>query len=349
MGSAWIRIGALAAMLALTAPTLSARAYDAQAWSQDRQAHFSAYQSAHPNPDAEIAQVKAKSAALLAAAPAFDPSVVDPAPLIWRTSKSPLDLWDGPAFPRMRVVPAGEYTMGSPDSEPQREAGEGPRHRVRIAQAFAVSEFPVTVGEYAQFVADTHYDPGEACYTLEGGVYKLRGARNFDAVGFEQTGDSPVVCVSFDDAKAYVAWLSKKTGHAYRLLSEAEYEYVNRAGTTTIYWWGDQVGQNHANCAGCGSVWDNRQTAPVGRFASNAFGLYDTSGNTFSWVADCANPNYLGAPADGSANLSGECDLHILRGGSLHNSPDGVRSARRSHHWFSLRNLTVGLRIARTL
>ena len=207
----------------------------------------------------------------------------------------------------------------------------------------------MTVGEYAQFVADTHYDPGEVCYTLEGGRYKLRGDRNFLKVGFEETSDSPLVCVSFDDAKAYVAWLSKKTGHAYRLLSESEFEYVARAGTTTAYWWGDEVGRNHADCAGCGSPFDDRQTAPVGSFPPNPFGLYDTSGNTNTWIEDCGNPNYVGAPVDGSPNLTGECDLHILRGGNTHVSPDSVRSARRSHHWFSLRNLTVGLRIARTL
>jgi len=347
MGRGWIRTAALAAVVAAGFAALAAHADDFTAWLTSRQGQFSAFRADHPNPDAEIAQIKAKTATLVAAAAPV--GGIDQPPVIWRTSKTPLTLWDGPAYPRMTVVPAGEYTMGSPDSEAKREATEGPRHRVRIDHAFAVGTYPVTVGEYAQFVADTHYDPGEVCYTLEGGLYKLRGDRNFLKTGFEETGDSPLVCVSFNDAQAYVAWLSKKTGHPYRLLSESEYEYINRAGTTTAYWWGQEAGQNHANCLGCGSAWDNKQTAPVGSFPANPFGLFDTSGNNFSWMADCGNPNYLGAPADGSPNLTGECDLHILRGGAMHNTPDGVRSARRSHHWFSLRNLTVGLRVARTL
>jgi formylglycine-generating enzyme required for sulfatase activity len=346
MGRGWVRLAVLATVAALSAVTLVAHAAD-DAWLQARDIRFAAYRAAHPKPDAEIARVKAQTSALVAAAPPV--AGVDQPPVIWRTSNTPLTLWDGPGFPQLTVVPAGEYTMGSPDAEPQREATEGPRHRVRIDHAFAVGTYSVTVGEYAQFVADAHYDPGEVCYTLEGGLYKLRGDRNFQKTGFDETGDSPLVCVSFNDAQAYVAWLSKKTGHAYRLLSESEYEYINRAGTTTAYWWGPDAGRNHTNCMGCGSAWDNKQTAPVGSFAANPFGLYDTSGNNFSWIADCGNPNYLGAPADGSPNLTGECDLHILRGGAMHNTPDGVRSARRSHHWFSLRNLTVGLRVARTL
>jgi len=347
MGLGWIRVAIVAVISTASIATLAAHADDFGGWLKDRQARFAAYQAAHPNPEAEIAQIKAKTDELVAAAAPM--GGIDQPPVVWRASKTPLTLWDGPAYPQMTVVPAGEYTMGSPDSEPKRQASEGPRHRVRIAHAFAVSTYDVTVGEYAQFVTDTHRDPGEVCYTLEGGQYKLRGDRNFLKVGFVETNDSPLVCVSFDDAKAYVAWLSKKTGHSYRLLSESEFEYVARAGTTTAYWWGDEIGKNHADCAGCGSAFDDRATAPVGSFPANPFGLYDTSGNTNIWIEDCSNPNYIGAPNDGSPNLMGECDLHILRGGNTHVTPDSIRSARRSHHWFSLRNLTVGLRVARTL
>lgn len=347
MGLGWIRTAIAAVVSAASLAAWAAPADDFAGWLKDRQARFAAYQAAHPNPDAEIAQIKAKTAALtVAAAPMGG---IDKSPVIWRVSGVPLTLWDGPGLPQMTVVPAGEYTMGSPDSEPKREATEGPRHRVRIDHAFAVSTYAVTAGEYAQFIAETHYDPGEVCFTLEGGQYKLRGDRNFAKPGFAETGDSPLVCVSFNDARAYIAWLSKKTGHAYRLLSESEYEYVDRAGTTTAFWWGEDIGKNHANCIGCGSPWDDRQTAPVGSFPANAFGLYDTSGNNHTWIEDCGNPNYVGAPIDGSPNKTGECDLHILRGGNTHNTPDNLRSARRSHHWFSLRNLTVGLRVARTL
>ena len=343
----WIRtvIVALASTASLAA--FADPANDAAAWLKDRQARFAAYQVAHPDPDAEIRAINAGTAARIA--PAAPLGGIDQPPAIWRTSKAPLTLWDGPGFPQLTVIAAGEYTMGSPDTEPKRQPNEGPRHRVRIGYAFAVGTYPVTVGEYAQFIADTRYDPGEACFTLEGGRYKQRGDRNFLKTGYEQTSDSPLVCVSFNDAQAYVAWLSKKTGHAYRLLSDSEYEFINRAGTTTAYWWGDQIGTNRTNCLGCGSVWDNRQTAPVGSFAANPFGLYDTTGNNHSWVRDCDRPDYVGAPADGSPDLSGECDLHILRGGTMQNPPDEVRSARRTHHWFGLRNTTVGLRVARTL
>jgi formylglycine-generating enzyme required for sulfatase activity len=340
------RIAALATLAALAfAGTVGAA--EREDWLKDRQARFAAYQAAHPRPEAEAAQIKSATAAMLADAPFNrDP---DRPPVIWRTSNPPTVFWDGAELPEMIAVPAGEFTMGASPSEAKAETSETPRHRVRIDHSFAVSRYPVTVGEFARFVADTHYDMGDACFTLEGGKYKERGSRNWLNTGYPQTDASPVVCVNWNDAQAYVAWLSRKSGHSYRLLSEAEYEYVNRAGTQTVFWWGDAVGRNHADCDGCGSAWDNRSTAPVASFAPNGFGLYDTTGNVFTWLADCWNPTYAGAPTDGSADLAGDCDLHVLRGGSLHNAPAGIRSARRSRHWFSLRNITVGLRVARAL
>ena len=136
-----------------------------------------------------------------------------------------------------------------------------------------------------------------------------------------------MINVNWDDAKLYVAWLSQVTGKTYRLLSEAEYEYATRAGTTTAYPWGDDIklnGQAMADCAGCGSKWDNSQTAPVGSFAPNKFGLYDMVGNVFEWTEDCVHKNYGGAPPDGSAWLqanAGDCTNRILRGGSWGGSP----------------------------
>ena len=108
-----------------------------------------------------------------------------------------------------------------------------------------------------------------------------------------------MINVSWDDAQSYVAWLSRMTGKTYRLLSEAEYEYAARAGTQTVYPWGDDIGKNNANCDGCGSRWDGKQTAPVGSFAANAFGLYDMVGNVWEWAEDCYHDSYNGAPADG--------------------------------------------------
>ena len=130
-------------------------------------------------------------------------------------------------------------------------------------------------------------------------------------------GRQPVINVTWDDAKRYVAWLSRMTGKPYRLLTEAEWEYAARAGTQTAYSWGDEIGKGNANCDGCGSQWDNKQTAPVGSFAANAFGLYDMHGNVWEWVEDCFHDNYEGAPDDGSAwTADGDCNSRVLRGGS---------------------------------
>jgi formylglycine-generating enzyme required for sulfatase activity len=358
-----IKIAVITATMLLTFTAIGAPADDASSWLQQRHARFAAYRSAHPNPDTEIAGIKAQTAIMIAAntrpRPATDSSadneaidsetMLNSAPLIWRVSNIATELWDGADLPKMIVVPAGEYTMGSPASEANRQANEGPRHRVRIGYSFAVSEYAITVGEYARFVADTHHDGGEACFTIEHGVYRLRGNRDWSHVGFKQSSNNPVGCVNWYDTQAYVAWLSKRTGHQYRLLSEAEYEYINRAGSVSAYWWGDEVGNNRTNCDGCGSALDNQQPMVVGSFAANAFNLYDTTGNSWSWLSDCWNATYAGAPVDGSAYITGDCDLHVMRGGSVHSVTGELRSASRSRHWFSLRNIPVGFRVARTL
>jgi formylglycine-generating enzyme required for sulfatase activity len=349
MGPDWIRIAALTVIAALGCNTFTARADDTSSWLKERRTRFAAFRAAQPNPDTQIAGIKARTAALIAAyAPDSDP-VLDHAPVIWRVSDTPVELWDGPEYPEMIVVPAGEYTMGSPASEPNRQANEGPRHRVRVGYSLAVSKYSVTVGEYRRFVVDTQHDVGEACFTIEHGEYRLRGARDYQRVGYRQTSNGPVGCVNWFDAQAYVAWLSKKTGHTYRLLSEAEYEYLNRAGTISAYWWGEDIGTNRTVCDGCGSVWDKTRLAVIGSFAPNAFGLYDTTGNNWSWLSDCWNATYAGAPADGSANTNGDCDLHVMRGGGERSPYRELRSASRSRHWFSLRNIVVGFRVAQTL
>jgi formylglycine-generating enzyme required for sulfatase activity len=153
--------------------------------------------------------------------------------------------------------------------------------------------------------------------------------------------------VSWDDAQAYVAWLSQKTGKPYRLLSEAEWEYAAQAGT------GQEAsatrGANQVNCSGCGSRWDNKQTAPVGSFAANAFGLHDMLGNLWEWTADCWNGSQAGAPADGSARTAGICRVRALRGGSYVNDPGDTRSAYRDGVNSGTRFDVYGFRVARTL
>lgn len=234
--------------------------------------------------------------------------------------------------PEMVVVPAGKFRMGSPASQPAHAADEAPQHTVTIARRFAVDRFEVTFDEWDACAADggcNGYKPSDEGWG--------RGRR-------------PVINVSWDDANAYVAWLSKKTGKPYRLLSESEYEYAARAGTQTAYPWGNAVGTNKADCHACGSQWDAKQTAPVGSFAANKFGLYDMVGNVREWTEDCYHDSYTGAPADGSAWVEGaSCDDRVVRGGSWLLAPAFLRSASR--YWFTTgyRLRYVGFRVARTL
>ena len=211
-------------------------------------------------------------------------------------------------------------------------SNEGPQHNVTIARQFAVGQFELTFDEWDACVADggcNGYKPSDQGWG--------RGHR-------------PVINVSWDDAKAYVAWLAKKTDNfLYRLLTEAEYEYAARAGTTTAYPWGGAIGENNANCAGCGSQSDNKQTVPVGSFAPNAFGFYDMVGNVWAWTEDCYHDSYIGAPTDGSAWTSGNCDRRILRSGSWFNYRESLRSAGRYLSTTDTRTNAVGFRVGRTL
>jgi formylglycine-generating enzyme required for sulfatase activity len=166
--------------------------------------------------------------------------------------------------PQMVVLPAGSFIMGSPATEPGHQPSEQPQHQVMIAKPFAVSKFELTFDEW-----DTCVDYGDCPQ----GITDSEWGR----------GRQPVINVTWDDAQLYVAWLSKMTGRRYRLLSEAEYEYAARAGSTTAYPWGDDIGQDNSNCRDCGSRWDNAQTAPVGSFAANGFGLFDMTGNVWEW------------------------------------------------------------------
>jgi formylglycine-generating enzyme required for sulfatase activity len=233
--------------------------------------------------------------------------------------------------PEMIVVPAGSFTMGSPPTEKGHVDLEEPQHPVTIAKAFAVSKFTLTFDEW-----DTCVAFGEC----------IGGATD---VGWGR-GQHPLINATWDDAQRYVAWLSKMTGKSYRLLTEAEYEYAARAGAQTAYPWGEDVGENNANCKGCGSRWDNTQTAPVGSFAANGFGLYDMVGNDMAWVEDCYHPNYIDAPKDGSAwTSSGDCTRRMDRGGSWRDPPDFIRSAARDRGTGDRRGFDLGFRVARTL
>ena len=229
----------------------------------------------------------------------------------------------------MVVVPAGSFRMGDPRKIGQEEAN--PVHEVRIADAFAIGKFEVTFGEW------------DACVEAGGCSHKPS-----DQEWGRET--RPVMSVNWEDAKEYVSWLTVKTGHAYRLPSEAEWEYAARAGTTSRYHWGDTPGSGNANCHGCGSPWDKKSTAPVGSFAGNRFGIHDVHGNVWEWIEDCWHDTYDGAPSDGNAWTGGDtCDERVMRGGAFINSARIIPSAARSRSFAEVRIHIIGFRVARTL
>jgi formylglycine-generating enzyme required for sulfatase activity len=228
--------------------------------------------------------------------------------------------------------------MGSPAGEHDRLANEGPQHKVTIAKTFAVSKFEITFAEWG------------TCVTYGDCESQLSDA------GWGR-GSQPAIYVAFDQAQQYVAWLSRMTGKPYRLLTEAEYEYAARAGSQTAYPWGNEIGQDHEDCRGCGSRWDGEEPAPVGSFPANAFGLFDMVGNVWEWVDDCYHSSYeivtpndrRDAPADGSSWAEGNCDFRVVRGGSWAVDPGKLRSASRDRTVKGGGNFNLGFRVARTL
>ena len=243
--------------------------------------------------------------------------------------------------PLMAVVPAGTFMMGAPESEFGSGHLERPVHAVSVP-SFAVGVYEVTFAEW------------DACVASPGcGDYRL------DVLGWGRD-DRPVIDVNWDDAKRYVEWLSKKTGETYRLLSESEWEYAARAGTTTPFHTGATITAGQANYNGRYSYPDptrtrdpngiyREQTMPVGSFGANAWGLHDVHGNVYEWVEDCWNDSYAGAPSDGSAWLTDNCGARVLRGGSWIDFPAALRAANRSGLPSGARNVNIGFRVARTL
>jgi formylglycine-generating enzyme required for sulfatase activity len=239
-------------------------------------------------------------------------------------------LQDCAECPEMIVVPAGSFTMGSPAGEAGRDADEGPQRQVTIARAFGVGKYEVT------------FDQWDAC-VAGGGCGGYRPADQ----GWGR-GTRPAINVSWNDAKQYAEWLSRRTGKRYRLLSEAEWEYAARAGTTTPW----SCGASEGCLAGAGWYSGNEgsRTQAVGTKSANAFGLHDMLGNVWEWVEDCWHDSYAGAPADGSAWVTGSnCGLRVLRGGSWNNNPRNLRSANRDGLDSGDRYNTIGFRVARTL
>jgi formylglycine-generating enzyme required for sulfatase activity len=235
---------------------------------------------------------------------------------------------------------------------------------VTIRAPFAAGKFEVTRGQFAAFVQDTGRETTDACITYENGSWEARTGRTWSDPGFPQDASHAVDCVTFDDAESYVAWLSRKTGKAYRLLTEAEWEYAARAGATTRYFSGDDGaalcrsanGADHSAKAlfpdwtWSSSCDDGHPfTAPVGTFEPNAFGLYDVTGNVWEWVSDCFHDSYDGAPGDGSSWAEPSCEFRTVRGGGLFDSPGVMRLSFRIKATPDDTSFERGFRVARTI
>lgn len=305
-------------------------------------------------------------------------AVAAPAP----TSQTPQSFRDCADCPEVVWVPAGSFMMGVSSEVEVRNGlpayaagGNLPIHKVTFAKRFAMGKYPVTVAQFRTFVQETGHQTVNSCTNQQRNdghmIYEEARGFSWRDPGFPQTDNHPVLCVSWDDAMAYSAWLSKKTGHRYSLPNQSQYEYATRAGTTTDYFWGDgrpqkddpaclyanmpDLDQGRAMGSDVPMDWKYRYqcsdgwayTAPVGTYRPNPWGLHDMLGNIWEWTEDCWSPNHQGAPTDGSTRTDGDCDAHPSMGGSYGNAAysgyAGMRGPRdadyRGHSW--------GFRIAR--
>jgi formylglycine-generating enzyme required for sulfatase activity len=270
--------------------------------------------------------------------------------------------------PDMVVVPAGEVLVGSNRTDIDNglaAANEGPQHKVVIKQMLAIGRFEVTRDQFADFVSKSGYKAGDNCFTFEQNKPQDRANRSFLDPGYVQEGNHPAVCVSWTDAKAYVAWLSQTTGKSYRLLSEAEFEYAARAGTTSRFGFGNDPAEicKYANGADQAakaaalpadapymSCRDGFPfTAPVGSLAPNSFGFHDLIGNVWEWTEDCYYGDYAMAKADGAAHPAAACSTRAVRGGDWFSGEASLRPAIRAKADAAARHDDIGFRVARTL
>jgi len=270
--------------------------------------------------------------------------------------------------PEMVTLPAGEFMMGSPADERWREVDEGLPRLVVIKKPIAIGRFEVTVDQFSAFVAETGTTAGNRCAAIVGDSRNLQGSRfimsppdaSFRQPGYAVTGTHPVVCISWHDAQEYVDWLRRRTGKPYRLPTESEWEYAARAGTQTMYSFGNN---RDALCAygrfadiespfpwrdGC--LHDTASPIPVGQLRPNPWGIFDMHGNAWEWVEDCWTPNALEIPTDGSAFLrSGSCGVGVMRGGSWANPSRQQRSAARRGVTMGAHANHIGFRVALSL
>jgi formylglycine-generating enzyme required for sulfatase activity len=330
------------------APAFDPRQVDMTAWASaervDTEAGYRAY-LAQFCPGGLFCKLAEAAAARLRVASA-PPSPPAPPKPTEDAARKPGDVFrDCAECPEMVVVPAGSFTMGSPPGEEGRSADEGPRHRVTIARPFAVGRLEVTRGQWARFVAATVHETEGGCTVWTDSGWIFEASRSWRDPGFAQTDKHPAVCLSWSDARAYVEWLARETGESYRLLSEAQWEYVARAGTETRRYWGED-GANREGCTFANAAdrtakeqfsgWTTMDcrdghvfTAPGGSFRANRFGLRDTLGNVSEWVEDCYRENYQDAPSDGLSWVEVDCPRRVVRSGNWYVSPEFLRSANR--------------------
>jgi len=278
---------------------------------------------------------------------------------------------DCPDCPAMVTVPAGSFQMGASEKEVRTAVGVGvarddlkmeqPQHQVSVA-SFAMATTEVTREQFDTFVRDSGYQAGAPCWSMSGAKPVKSATNDWRNPGFAQSSKHPVACVTWEDARAYARWLGQKTGKSYRLPTEAEWEYAARAGSTVGTSWGKASADacQYANVANSSAVPPSQlvkafpcadgfaNTAPVAQFRANAFGLYDMLGNLWEWTEDCYNASYVGAPANSSAWLAGDCSQHMFRGGSWHANPRFVRSTIRDWDFTTFRSNILGFRVART-
>jgi formylglycine-generating enzyme required for sulfatase activity len=247
------------------------------------------------------------------------------------------------ACPEMVVLPAGTFSMGTPADEMGRQDDEGPQHPVTFAKPFAISRFQITAGEWAAYqkeagvvIADGDDRPGRRCTNSK--------------PSYTQGPRQPAVCMSYHDAEQYAAWLSKKTGQPYSLVSEAQREYAARGGSTGLFPFEPDANfeiSKHANVYGPKDGYS--YSSPVGSFPANAFGVYDMHGNVYEWVADCYHDSYHGAPTDGSAWTEAGCERVSIRGNDWGEAPIFSRSGNRNNAYANNRGDWLGFRVARAL
>lgn len=278
--------------------------------------------------------------------------------------------------PEMVSIPAGRFVMGSSKAQSDKELThtylleseadkfgdwEKPQHEVQVA-AFEMSKYPVTRGDILRFVNSSGY-AATGCYAYNGENFGQSATADWRNPGFKQTQKDPAVCLSYQDAQAYIRWLNKRTGLSYRLPTEAEMEYATRAGTTTSRFWGDDPAGQCAYANGPDLTMKDHfpgwygapcrdgflLTSPVDAFKPNPWGLHDMVGNVFQITEDCWHDNFRGAPTDGSAWMSGDCSKRTLRGGSTTTHPGSMTSATRTGTPVTNRTVYVGFRLARSL